>query len=208
MKQNKRWVGITGGIASGKSQATEYIRKKGYTVIDADVIAREVVEPNSEGLQKIREFFGEEIIKEGRLDREKMGALIFREEEKREALNKLLHPLIFQKMEEEGDSAQGKIVFFDIPLLFETMKKTGEFPIKFHEIWLIDTEDSIRIKRLMERDKISCEYAKEKMNSQMPMEEKRERSDIVINNSGTIELLKKQIDDALMVLEETVCEEI
>lgn len=195
---NQIRIGLTGGIATGKSQVSNYLRSKGYKVIDADQIARDVVAPGSYGLKKLRQVFGKEIIKSGELDREYLGKMVFYNKKAREKLDQILHPLIFQKMKKIGQEYKGEVLFFDIPLLFETMNSLELQDFKFDEIWVVDTSMDIRVQRLMDRDSIDRDYAIAKINSQMPMEEKRARANYVLNNDQDKESLYKMVEKKLV----------
>lgn len=189
-------IGLTGGIASGKSTVSKMIEARGIPVIDADQIAREVVEKGSETLQKIVDYFGTEILNEdGTLARKKLGAIVFQDKEKREALNAIIHPAIRKRMLEKKEEllARGeKTIVFDIPLLYENNL--------FHlvdKVLLVYVDEKTQLKRLMERDRAGEKDAHRRIASQMPLAEKRERADAIIDNSGTIEETEKQLDAIL-----------
>ncbi len=189
-------IGLTGGIASGKSTVSKMIEARGIPVIDADQIAREVVEKGSETLQKIVDYFGTEILNEdGTLARKKLGAIVFQDKEKREALNAIIHPAIRKRMLEKKEEllARGeKTIVFDIPLLYENNL--------FHlvdKVLLVYVDEKTQLKRLMERDRAGEKDARRRIASQMPLAEKRERADAIIDNSGTIEETEKQLDAIL-----------
>lgn len=203
IQNNCRLIGLTGGIATGKSTVSNILKEKGYVIIDADKIAREVVEVNKPAYNKIIEVFGEEILNEDRtLNRKALGRIIFNDGELREKLNEITHPHIFESIKEKVDILcnENELLFLDIPLLFEQYNLWEEYQIKFHEIWLVYLEESMQIERLMDRDGISKEEALSRIRSQMDMEYKKTRSSKLIDNSGDIEYLKKQIDELLMEL--------
>lgn len=187
-------IGITGGIASGKSTVSEYIKSKGYPILDADVYARKVVEPGSEGLEKIVEAFGDSVLnKDGTMNRKAVGEIIFNDKEKREVLNNITHPRIRQMMNEERDRLlETTHVFQDIPLLFENGIEN-----QMDEIIVVYVEEDVQIKRLMERNGLSYKDAKARVDSQMSLNDKKSRADVVFDNSKSIEELYKQIDDYL-----------
>ncbi|MCL7747764.1 dephospho-CoA kinase [Halalkalibacter alkaliphilus] len=189
-------IGLTGGIASGKSTVSEIIQSKGIPVIDADQISREVVEPKTEALQLIREHFGQSVINEdGTLARKKLGEIIFKHPEERQILNQIVHPAVRKRMSElkeryveEGE----KTIVFDIPLLFESDL--------FHlvdKVLLVYVDEETQLKRLMKRDMAGEQDAKLRIASQMPLQKKRERADAIIDNSSTVEETRRQLEEIL-----------
>ncbi len=188
-------IGITGGIGSGKSTATKYLVEKGYTVLDADKIAREIVEKGSPTLDKLANEFGKQIIKNGELDRKMLASVAFADKEKRKKLNKITHSEIKRVMLERIEVAKGKgekLLFIDAALLFEA--KVDEMT---HENWLIYTPEETRIKRVMERDNSLEDEVRKVMSHQMPETDKKEKSDIIIENVGTVEELYNEIDKVI-----------
>ncbi|MDR7857047.1 dephospho-CoA kinase [Tissierella sp.] len=204
MKQNNViLIGLTGGIATGKSTVSNIIIEKGYPLIDADKIAREIVQVNRPAYKEIVEVFGEKILNEDKtLDRKSLGNIIFSEKEAREKLNNITHPYIFETIKSEIKrlSREHNIIFLDIPLLFEQFDLIENYNIEFTDIWLVYVEKAIQINRLMKRDGISQDEALRKVESQMPIDVKRTRSSKTIINSGDIELLNKQVDELLLEL--------
>lgn len=204
MKQNNTiLIGLTGGISTGKSTVSNILEEKGYPIIDADKIARKVVEKGREGYCKIVEVFGENILLlNGEIDRKELGKIIFSDKNSRETLNSIIHPYIFReiKMEVERMSKNNSLIFLDVPLLFEQYKLWKDYSIEFHEIWLVYTNKEIQINRLMKRDNISKEEAVEKINSQMSLDEKKNMSSNTIYNSKDIGHLKIQIDKLLKTI--------
>lgn len=195
MSLNK--IAITGTIGSGKSALSAYLLGWDYMVIDADEVGRFLVEPESELLKEIDDAFPEGVIAEdGSLNREKLGEIIFNDDEKREKLNGIMHPAISKYILKIIEDRKGTI-FFEVPLLFENRKALEEEGLTFDEVWLVDADDDVRIERLMARDQISEEYAKQKIASQMPAEEKRALSDKIFENSGDLMSLYNQVDKAL-----------
>lgn len=195
MSLNK--IGITGTIGSGKSVLSAYLLGWDYMVIDADEVGRYLVEPGSELLNKIDETFEEGVLAEdGSLNREKLGEIIFADEKKREKLNSIMHPAIVKSILQMLDDRKGTI-FIEMPLLFENRKALEAEGLRFDEVWLVDADPDVRIKRLMARDKIDEAYAKQKIASQMPAEEKRALADKIFENSGDLMALYAQVDKAL-----------
>ena len=195
MKQNK--IGITGSIASGKSVLTAYLLGLGYPVIDADAIAADLVRPGSDTLRQIAETFGDDVLQpDGELDRDKLGQLVFKDEDARRKLNDLMHPAIIRAMVELSENFHG-LVFFDIPLLFEEYDAIKANGLDFDAVWLVDADEEVQLERLMARDNIDEAYAKEKIASQMPLEEKKSRAHAVFDNSGDLMNLYNQVDEVL-----------
>lgn len=187
-------VGLTGGIASGKSTVLARFKVLGAPVIDADIVAREVVEPGTEGLKKIIEHFGRDYIRDdGTLDRAKLGQLIFTDDTKRVALNNILHPLINARMRQQMQHFE-KIyadvpVVVDIPLLIEN-KLMG----LFDRVIVVYVPKPLQIERLMARNGLSEAEAKQRIQAQMPLDEKRQYADYVVDNSGEVENTRRQVD--------------
>lgn len=194
MSQNKI-IGLTGSISTGKTQVSNYLRDRGEKVIDADLIAREVVDlgPVKE---KIKEAFGEDIYKYDELDRKALGEIVFRDKEKRQVLNEIEHPEIYRIILEKIKNSKGR-VFVDIPLLFESQHLNERYGLDFDEVWLVYVNRETQVKRLIKRDRISKGYALEKINSQMSVEDKKIMADVIIDNSGSLEETYKQVEENL-----------
>ncbi|MFR6436842.1 MAG: dephospho-CoA kinase [Peptoniphilaceae bacterium] len=198
MKQNK--IGITGSIASGKSVLTAYLLGLGFPVIDADAIARDLVHPGSDTLKEIADIFGEDmILSDGNLNRDKLGKRVFSDEDARNRLNEIMHPAIVRAMLDLSENFHG-LVFYDVPLLFEQIDDIKESGLEFDAIWLVDAKEDVQLARLMARDGIDEAYAKEKIASQMPLEEKKKLATVVFDNSGDLMNLYNQVDDAMEAL--------
>lgn len=194
-------VGITGNIGAGKSTVSSYIRDKGYEVIDADKIARDIVEKNSEGYLKVVDFFGRGILDgDLNIDRKKLGDIVFTCREKLMKLNEITHPLIFKEIRERLKDFKGDIIFIDLPLLYEAYDELRKWDIDFYKVILIYVDPSIQLKRIMERDNIGKEAAMSKINSQMDQSLKLSRADIVIENNRGIEDLILGVDLILQKL--------
>ena len=184
-KNNQRRIGLTGGIASGKTTITNYIRKhKNIPIIDADNLSRELIKPNTYGYKKILDYFGNKIIdnknnSEKKINRKLLRKIIFKHSESKEWIEKLLHPLIKEKMIEECNQYKNnQTIVLVIPLLFE-----AKFEDICTEIWLVKCSKEIQKKRLITRDKICEKEASESINLQLSFEEKRKFSDIILDNS-------------------------
>lgn len=203
IQNNCSLIGITGGIATGKSTVSDILIEKGYKLIDADKISREVVEVNRPAYIKIVEEFGNGILLDDKtIDRKILGNIIFNDKEARDKLNNITHPYIFESIKFNINKMckNENIIFLDIPLLFEQFDLWERYDITFDEILLIYIDEDLQIERLTKRDGISKEEALKKLKSQMPIDEKRTRSSKTIDNSGDIENLNKQIDKLLLEL--------
>lgn len=189
-------VGLTGGIASGKSMVSNLLKERNIPVVDADLIARKVVEPGTPAYQKIIEVFGNDILHDdGTINRKKLGSIIFAQEEKRKQLNQIVHPAVRERMLSERDAwiaAEEEMIVLDIPLLFES--RLTSFVEKVIVVYV--TEET-QLKRLMERDKSSREEALNRIHSQLSIEEKATMADAVIDNNGTVQETERQLDRLL-----------
>lgn len=186
-------IGLTGGIASGKSTVLTYFKDKGIPYIDADIVAREVVEPGTEGLEAIVDAFGSNVLHDdGTLNREALGAIVFHNEEKRQLLNGCLKTHIRNRiMELTGHYELNRtaVLIYDIPLLIE-----GEWYTMMDEVWLVYINEPTQIERLMSRNGFSKEDALARIKSQMRLDDKRSFADLIIDNSGTPQALTAQLD--------------
>jgi len=184
-KKNQRRIGLTGGIASGKTTITNYIKEyKNIPILDADNLSRELIKPNTYGYKKILDYFGNQIIdkknnSERVINRKLLRKIIFKHSESKEWIEKLLHPLIKEKMIEECiQYKNNQTIVLVIPLLFE-----AKFEDICTEIWLVKCPKEIQKKRLITRDKITEKEANDLINFQLSFEEKRKFSDIILENS-------------------------
>ncbi|OLS41453.1 dephospho-CoA kinase [Bacillus sp. MRMR6] len=189
-------IGLTGGIASGKSTVSNMFKEMAIVIVDADVEARRAVEKGEPAYLKIIAEFGEEILLDnGEIDRQKLGSVIFYHAEKRQLLNEIVHPDVRRRMKDQTDAAiRGgeKVVVLDIPLLFES-KLTS----MVDKTILVYVDRDIQLKRLMERNNLSLEDAEARINSQMPLSDKISLADAVINNNGSINETKQQLVEIL-----------
>lgn len=189
-------IAITGSIATGKSTVSKYLIQQGYPVIDTDIISRVVVEKGTVGLERLKENFGEDIIQaDGTLNRKALGNIVFNDEASKEKLNQILHPLISKESKErmaaykeEGHS----LIFVDIPLYYEV-----DIDIPTDAVWLVYVSPDIQLERLMKRNQIGEEDARQLISNQISIEDKAKWSEIVIDNSNTPEETHKQIDQLL-----------
>ena len=197
-------IGLTGGIGTGKSTVSQILKDRGFSVIDLDVISHEVIEFSSV-VEKIVQNFGREVLAEDEagnctISREKLGKIIFADKEKRLALNSIMHPEILKVMHKkilECKSEKNKIIFVEVQLLFEV-----QWEKEFDYILLVAAKRDMQVRRVLERDKRSEEEAWNIINSQMSLDEKREKSDFVIENDGNMDDLNKKVDKFLKSLEQ------
>lgn len=190
----KRVIGLTGGIATGKSTVSRLFRELGVPIVDADQLARQVVTKGSEALQELVDFLGEEILQpDGRLDRSRLGEIIFADPEIRQKVDEIMHPRVFVQMQEATQkalaSAQTPIVILDVPLLFEsgyTLRLADDTVVVY-------ARPSVQRARLMARNNMDATEADRRIASQMALEEKLRRADYVIDNSGPLYKTKKQV---------------
>ncbi|WP_297991200.1 dephospho-CoA kinase [Anoxybacillus sp.] len=190
-------IGLTGGIASGKSTVAAMFRDLHIPVIDADEIAHRVTAVDGEAYGPIVETFGRDILDaNGAIDRRKLGAIVFSDEQKRNELNAIVHPLVrkhmLQQKEQYAKQAK-KAVVLDIPLLFES-----KLEHLVDRILVVYVDEQTQLRRLCERNGFSVEEAWARMKAQMPLEEKRKKADAIIDNNGTIEETKRQLRACLM----------
>ena len=194
-----RIIGITGGIASGKSTVTEFLRQQGYQVVDADQVVHELQEPGGRLYQALLSTFGTAILQEdGRLDRPKLGAMIFGNSEVLARSSQLQNEIIREELAHRHDllAETEDIFFMDLPLLFEL-----GYDNWFDQIWLMDVTEEIQLSRLMARNALSREEAEKRIAAQLSLQEKRKRSDVLIDNNASLEETRQQIRDALQKLE-------
>ena len=190
-------IGLTGGIATGKSTVSQYLAEKGIPIIDADLVSRQVTEKGSPALGMLADAFGAEIIKaDGTLDRKALGEIVFSDTEKRVVLDNILHKSIMdsidEKMAELRKTGKYPIAVVDAALLIES-----GFDRKMDKVWVVTADMDVRISRIMERDDVTVEFAGKKIASQLSDEERLKKADEVIDNSGTVEELKGQVDRLL-----------
>lgn len=198
--KSKKVIGITGSIATGKSTVTKIIREQGYSVIDADEIAHNLMKKGEQNYQNILDYFGEDILdRNNEVDRKKLGKIVFNNPDKLKILNKLTHKNIFNKIKEMASKIDEEFVFLDIALLFE-LSSNEDFDIEFNEIWVVFTKPEDQLKRLMSRNNISQEDALSKIKSQLSIEEKVKLADVIIDNNSSLEELRKNVLERLRKL--------
>ncbi|KKO52877.1 dephospho-CoA kinase [Paenibacillus sp. DMB20] len=188
-------IGLTGGIATGKSTVSSMLVRKGALLVDADVIAREVMLPGHPVLAEVAAHFGQDILQtDGQLDRKKLGEIVFNDPKERLALNGITHPAIRREirrqMEAYEKSNPEQLVVVDIPLLYES-----ELQSLFHKVMVVYVPRKTQLQRLMERDRLTEEQAKARLDSQMDIEQKKRMADYVIDNSGSMAETERQLDE-------------
>ncbi|WP_110956151.1 dephospho-CoA kinase [Anaerosinus massiliensis] len=185
-------IGLTGGIASGKSTVSQMLKNLGGKIIDADKIAREVVMPNEPAWQDIIKKFGKEILLEDQnLDRIKLGNLIFSNQDAKKHLDFIMHPRIEEKIKQkilQYRDDHDLILVLDIPLLYEAGWDTIT-----NENWVVYVSPTLQLERLMKRNKLTKQQAIDRVNSQMLLEDKAKLADYIIDNNGSLEDTKNQI---------------
>ena len=179
-------IAITGNIASGKSQVEKMLADMGYPVFDADKIAHSV-------LDSINNFYDYDVFTEGKIDRKKLGKLVFENKELKNKLEEIVHPKVKEAILKIFDDYSDKtLLFVSVPLLFET-----DFHTLFDKIILVTTGEDIRLKRLMDRNNLTKEEALKRIKSQIPESEKLSGADFVIENNTTLESLKNQLNKVI-----------
>lgn len=187
-------IGLTGGIASGKSTVSAYLKEKGIPVFDADATAWEVEKAGQPCLKQLVEAFGKDILTaEGELDRSHMAQLAFHDPRVLQQLNDIVHKAVEEKRDAFLQAhAKDSLVVLDAPLLLECgwEKKTNT-------VWLVDIDPEEQIRRAMKRSGMTRQEVVDRINRQMPLAEKRKKADVIIDNSGTLEELYQQVEKAL-----------
>jgi dephospho-CoA kinase len=185
-------LGLTGGIGSGKSMVASMFAQLGADVIDADRLARQVVEPGQPALKEIATAFGTEILlPDGRLDRGKLARIIFADPVARGTLNAITHPRIRERMDAEISVRRSRagVLVVDIPLLYENDRTRA-----VETVIVVWVDPKTQLRRLQERDGLSVEDARQRIAAQMPLDAKRARADVVIDNSGSREKTRRQVE--------------
>jgi dephospho-CoA kinase len=187
-------IGLTGGIASGKSTVAKLLTERGAILIDLDGIAREVVNPGQPSLFRIAQRFGQAVLQEdGSLNRKKLGDIVFADPSERKALEQIIHPAIRAVMKERmayyESIAPHKLIVVDVPLLFESGLESY-----FEQIMVVYVPRKMQLQRLMERSRLTVEEAERRLTAQMDIEDKKSRADILIDNSSSIAITERQIE--------------
>jgi dephospho-CoA kinase len=187
-----RVLGLTGGIGSGKSMVAQMFAQLGAAVIDADQLAREVVEPGQPALQEIAATFGPDVLlPDGRLDRPKLAAIIFADPAERARLDAITHPRIHERMEEEIKARRSGpgVLIVDIPLLYENDRTDA-----VEKVIVVWVDPVTQLRRIRQRDGLSAESAHQRITAQMPLDSKRARADHVIDNSNGLPETQRQVE--------------
>lgn len=184
-------IGLTGGIASGKSTASAYLRELGAAIVDADAISRASTRCGGAAFEAVCAAFGDILGADGEIDRRKLGGIVFADEDARRKLNSIVHPAVMAESRAQIENAHAsgvKMCILDVPLLFETgMEKLCD------ETWLIYVPREEQVRRMAERDGLDAAAAAARIDSQMPLEEKLKRADVAIDSSGTIEQTREKL---------------
>jgi dephospho-CoA kinase len=191
-----KWIGLTGGIASGKSRVAEILKNKGFKVVDADLIAREVVQAGTSGLKAVVDKFGVEVLlPDGGLDRKKLGRLVFGQPGKLKQLEDILHPLVKKETARQRQEHQEQghdFVFYDVPLLFEKKMES-----EFDGILVVVASEALQRERMKNRDHLSEQDIENRLRSQVPLPEKIKKADWVIRNEGSLQDLEVEASNVL-----------
>ncbi|RTZ84892.1 MAG: dephospho-CoA kinase [SAR324 cluster bacterium] len=197
-------IGLTGGIASGKSTVLQHLRQAGYSVIDADKLGHKVLEQGNPGYNKVVKCFGNEILNpDGSVNRTALGRIVFVDAEKLKQLNEISHPIIAEmiqkEFEESVSDSNGGIVFLEAALLIEA----NWYKICGH-IWVVSLDQTVALRRLKERDNLSETEAKLRVGAQLDQEERLAYADVVLQNEGTPEELFTKTQQALRELKQSM----
>lgn len=185
-------LGVTGGIATGKTTVVDIFRSHSFPIVDGDVVARKVVEPNEPGLAAIVAHFGPTILlPDGCLNRKRLGQIIFNDETQRKCLNEILNPFIRQEIldQMEAGKKNSPLVIADVPLMYE-----GHYDQYMDEVAVVYVDEATQIQRLMKRDLLTEAEALSRISSQWPIEKKKALADIVFDNRGTKEDTKQAVE--------------
>ncbi|HHY16281.1 MAG TPA: dephospho-CoA kinase [Firmicutes bacterium] len=195
-------IGITGGIASGKTVVADRLRALGYAVLDADQYAREAIEPHTPGWEQVRRAFPQVVGASGRVDRAQLAALVFADAEQRKKLERIIHPFVITRLKREAKRLKqlGEPVFAEVPLLYEAGLES-----LMSEVWVVYADRPTQLGRLMRRAKISLELAEAMLASQMPLAEKKKRATRVIDNNGSLADTWAQLDLILQEVRSENC---
>jgi dephospho-CoA kinase len=175
-------IGLTGGIATGKTTVSKYLKSLGITVIDGDSIAREVLDLYPEIMGYLKETYGDKVIKNGKLDRKALGKIVFQNKEDLRRYIQVIMPRIRQEIEKKLEESVDEIIVLDAPLLFEEgFQNDVDLTITVY------ADESVQLQRLRDRDGFTEEEARNRINAQMDLKEKMDRSTYVLNNSGSLE---------------------
>lgn len=191
----KHIIGLTGGIATGKTTVANYLASTyNLPILDADIYAREAVSVHSPILLEITQRYGKQILlANGNLNRQKLGEIIFHNQEERNWVEGLIHPYVGDRFLKEIGVSSAETLVLVVPLLFE-----AQMTHLVTEIWVVSCSEQQQLERLMRRNNLTLEQAQARIMSQMPITEKIARADVVLDNSSTLEVLLKQVDGAIL----------
>ncbi|HOJ76508.1 MAG TPA: dephospho-CoA kinase [Bacillota bacterium] len=192
-------IGLTGGIATGKSTVAKMVRSFGIEVIDADQLAHQALEPGAKGYQLVLNEFGSHILMvDGKIDRRKLGEIVFNDQSKLKKLEAIVHPLVLTAMNQQLEKLeqQGKeVVVIEMPLLYEAKLES-----LFDMVWVVAADFEIQLKRLIERNGFQLDEAKQRIMCQQSLESKIEKADVVIDNNDDFEDTRLQVETELKKL--------
>lgn len=191
----KRIIGLTGGIGTGKTTVSNYLADTyQLPILDADIYARDAVQPGSPVLNRIITRYGSDVqLADGTLNRKRLGEIVFPNPKERQWLEQQIHPYVRDRIESQLNTSESPTVVVVIPLLFE-----ANMTDLVTEIWVVSCPQDQQIQRIQERDRLSVEQAQSRLDSQLPLAEKVARADVVLDNSSTHDSLLQQVDRALM----------
>ncbi len=189
-------IGLTGGIACGKTTVARLLAERGARIIDADIIAREVVRPGEDAWSLIIKRFGQDILLGNEeINRVKLGGIVFSNEQARLDLNAIVHPAVRRRMKQLAEEAQAEgvpLIVLDIPLLYES-----KLEHMTEQVVVVYCKEDVQLARLMQRNGFTREEALRRIQAQMPLEEKIKRADYTINNNGTLTDTERQVDELI-----------
>lgn len=193
-------IGLTGGIASGKSTVVTMLRDFGAAIVDCDVIARQVVAPGSQALQQVAQVFGpQSILPDGSMNRPYIGDIVFHEPKRKKELEDILFPLIYAQIDAEKEAITAAnpeaVIILDMPLLFEI-----KYESYVDEVWLVYVDPETQVQRLMARNQYTKADAVARIQSQLPIDTKKALAQVVIDNSGTLDMTKEAVQAAWQAL--------
>jgi dephospho-CoA kinase len=195
-----RKIALTGGIATGKSYVATRLREAGVPIVDADMLARDVVAPGSPALAAIRKRFGPDAVRrDGTMDRIRVGQIVFKDKRARLDLEAIIHPAVIKAIQDFFNALPKRTPFAvaDIPLVFETGREK-----EFDAIVVVSCPREMQLQRLMERNKLSKEDAEKRLAAQLPIDQKVKKATYVIKNDGTFEETNRQVDELIATLKE------
>ncbi len=190
-------IGLTGGIGTGKSEVSRLLGTLGAKVIEADKVGHEAYEPGTPGWREVVEAFGEGVLDaDGRIDRKRLGGIVFGDEQARERLNAIVHPIVRQLLEERiaGHERKGaRVVVIEVPLLIEAIKQQSRWTRMLDEIWVVTAPVEQVVARVQARSGLDETAIRARIGSQATERERIEHADAVIDNSGSLEGLKRKV---------------